>query len=293
MSERKVLEDSIETFSFMSNGHGVKISEVEVTFDPETFKMHEDAKTREEIEGRWKAICSKNSRIYNKSKFRLDNLHYKDSSVKLDVGLTDYKDLQGTNLTESSANLVDHSKEDGKRFKKLSQAIGVGGWVITSDKKSFFIENATWKGEQGGKLDRPGGHPEPGDACTDCGQSDETKLSSDQVLKELFLSEQKEIRDEINIPLEIQGEPELLGAVFNLDMGGRIGLEFRIDVDLTSDQVLQHYKKGDQKEADESTGLVFFDLDQVHSFDQSILSRLTPHATGSLRFLRDIVKNSK
>ena len=27
--------------------------------------------------------------------------------------------------------------------------LGVGGWVITKDKKTFFIQNATWKGNPG------------------------------------------------------------------------------------------------------------------------------------------------
>ena len=183
-------------------------------------------------------------RLYNKSKFRLEDYEYNEETRSLDlkVGLTSYKDLQGTNLTGVSDTLVDYTQKDGLRFKKLSQAIGVGGWVITRDKKFFLIKNALWKGEQGGKLDRPGGHPEPEEAYKDNQLTESSELSGIQVRAEIFSSEQKEIRDEINIPLDKQSKPELIGIVFNLDMGGRIGLEFKIDVNLTSDEVLQLYR---------------------------------------------------
>ena len=29
---------------------------------------------------------------------------------------------------------------------QINVVLGVGGWVITKDKKAFFIQNATWKG---------------------------------------------------------------------------------------------------------------------------------------------------
>jgi len=249
--------------------------------------------TRKQIDENWNIITSQNARTYNKSKFRLDDFVFDDATktVVLHVGLTDYKDLQGTNLVDSRLELVDNSKIGGKRFKKLSQAIGVGGWVITKDRKFFLIQNALWKGEQGGKFDRPGGHPEPQDATLETGIDEETKLTNIQVRKEIFASEQKEIRDEINIPIQHQSEPELIGIVYNLDMGGRVGLEFKIEVDLTSQQIIQLYRTGDQPEADETTDVVFFDLSDCNDLDASVYSRLTPHARGSLRFLAQISKN--
>ncbi|XP_023345370.1 nucleoside diphosphate-linked moiety X motif 22, partial [Eurytemora carolleeae] len=169
------------------------------------------------------------TRIYNKSKFRLHDFSFNDNTLNLQVGVTDYKDLHGTNLSEDSAELVDNSEVGGKRFKRLSQAIG----------------------EQGGKLDRPGGHPEPEEAVKDNGLNNETELNnehvgaelfaSEQVKTELFAFEQKEIRDEINIPLENQSNQELIGIVFNLNKGGRVGLEFKINVNLSSEQVLEIY----------------------------------------------------
>ena len=100
----------------------------------------------------------------------------------------------------------------------MSQCIGVGCWVLTTDKKVVFVENAAWKGEQACRVDRPGGHAEPGE----CAGEDATKLSGAEVRRELFHCIQRELRDEVNIGLEHQTAPELLGVVYNLERGGRL-----------------------------------------------------------------------
>ena len=43
-----------------------------------------------------------------------------------------------------------------------------------------------------------------------------------------------ELRDEVNVPLEHQHEPELLGVVRDLAHGGRCGLEFLIKLKVGS-----------------------------------------------------------
>ena len=100
----------------------------------------------------------------------------------------------------------------------MSQCIGVGCWVLTTDKKVVFVENAAWKGEQACRVDRPGGHAEPGE----CAGEDATKLSGAEVRRELFHCIQRELRDEVNIGLEHQTAPELLGVVYNHERGGRL-----------------------------------------------------------------------
>ena len=47
-------------------------------------------------------------------------------------------------------------------------------------------------------------------------------------MRELFEAAASELRDEVNVPLEHQEEPELLGLVRDLAHGGRCGLEFLI-----------------------------------------------------------------
>ena len=48
---------------------------------------------RNEIEKKWEELTSKNNRIYNQSKFRLENFNFDETlnKVHLEVGLTDYK----------------------------------------------------------------------------------------------------------------------------------------------------------------------------------------------------------
>ena len=112
----------------------------------------------------------------------------------------------------------DKDAEYYRQFDYMSQCIGVGCWVLTTDKKVVFVENAAWKGEQACRVDRPGGHAEPGE----CPGEDATKLSGAEVRRELFDCIQRELRDEVNIGLEHQSAPELLGVVYNHERGGRL-----------------------------------------------------------------------
>ena len=43
----------------------------------------------------------------------------------------------------------------------MSNAIGVGAMTVTKDEFVVLCHRAMWTGESGGKIDRPGGHPEP------------------------------------------------------------------------------------------------------------------------------------
>lgn len=53
------------------------------------------------------------------------------SRLRLDVGLTDYRDHCGTNLSPGVTA--------GLARQYNSQCIGVGGWVITGDNKATLI----------------------------------------------------------------------------------------------------------------------------------------------------------
>ena len=100
----------------------------------------------------------------------------------------------------------------------MSQCVGVGCWVTTTDGKVVFVENAAWKGEQACRVDRPGGHAEPGE----CGGDTEAGIPDIQVRAELFDCIRREVRDEVNIAMDLQSQPELLGIVYNHERGGRL-----------------------------------------------------------------------
>ena len=55
-------------------------------------------------------------------------------------------------------------------------------------------------------------------------------LDPDLVLKEIFESPQNELRDEINVPMDQQDAPILMGLIRDLDHGGRCGLDFLIRI---------------------------------------------------------------
>ena len=105
----------------------------------------------------------------------------------------------------------------------MSQCIGVGCWVTTSDGMVVFVENAAWKGEQACKVDRPGGHAEPSECVAEEGDTEAmARISAIEVRRELFDCIRREVRDEVNIATELQSQPELLGIVYNHERGGRL-----------------------------------------------------------------------
>jgi len=161
--------------------------------------------------------------------------------------------------------------------------------VVTSDNKIIFIETAAWKGEGACRIDRPGGHAEPEECFKSINdyEKDYKNLSSEVVVKELFESIRKEIRDELNIPVQAQSNPELLGIIYNLEHGGRLTMDYFITLSLDSNEVFERYSKGG-KEADESTGIFFISMNDIlkNEIAKEIVDRLTPHSKGSLELLK-------
>ena len=72
-------------------------------------------------------------------------------------------------------------------------------------------------------------------------EGDYKNLATQDVLDEIFQSPQNELRDEINIPLEYQSEPKLLGLIRDMDLGGRCAFDFLITTNLTKEDVLKRY----------------------------------------------------
>ena len=84
----------------------------------------------------------------------------------------------------------------------------------------------------------PGGHPEP-DLVKNSEKGNYKNLKTQDVLDEIFQSPQNELRDEINIPLEFQSEPKMLGLIRDMKLGGRCAFDFLIQVNLSKDEVLK------------------------------------------------------
>ena len=65
----KVVEKSIETFSFVKDGHGLSEENVTVHFDTQLYCMSEDEETRENIERLWSERTKQNSRWESNTDF--------------------------------------------------------------------------------------------------------------------------------------------------------------------------------------------------------------------------------
>ena len=257
---------------------GCGLQQVSVDWDPVCHAMQQTDQTKKEIAERWVAATSANHRLFNQSKFRLAGAvtGLAGGGVSLQVGLTDYRDHVGSNLVSRGlAALPTESADTTVSPPDMAQCIGVGAWLLTTDTQLVLVETAAWKGEGACMVDRPGGHAEPDEAG---------ELSGAGVALELFSSIGRELRDELNIPLELQEEPELLGAVYNLQHGGRVTLDFLVKVRLSSQEVTARYTAGGQAEADESTGLVLVAAERVlvGQVEPALAARFTPHTTGSI-----------
>jgi len=254
--------DELELVSFLRGGRGALEEQVDVDWDPTRFAMKESSELRMKIiEKRWSEATAAQPRLWNQSKYRLAGSLTSEGRPQLKVGLTDYKDHMGTNLSAEVDKWVGTGEQ---RWDYMSQCIGVGCWLVSSDQKVVLVETASWKGEQGCKVDRPGGHAEPEESLKLLPETERKveNITDELVGKELFECIQKEVRDEINVPLDMQSKPELLGVVINTDKGGRLGLEFLIKVEASSAEIKELYSQGGP-EADESTNIFFVSVSDV------------------------------
>ena len=274
------MNSTLEVSSYISQGKGVLEDQVDVDFNIARYAMVETEESRDMINMIWKRKTESNPRLFNQSKYRLagESFQEEEGRVSLQVGVTDYKDHVGTNLSEQ---VDEYLGEGDQRFGMMSQCVGVGGWVVTTDDKVIMVETAAWKGEGGCSVDRPGGHAEPEESLKNIdgdGAKTYGNISNKLVLRELFESVQKEIRDELNIPIVNQTAPELLGVVYKIEHGGRLTMDYLVMLDIDSEKVLEMYQEGGV-EADESTDLFLIDVDDIlgNIVDGNIRERSTFH----------------
>uniref|UniRef100_A0A3Q3EN52 Nudix (nucleoside diphosphate linked moiety X)-type motif 22 n=1 Tax=Labrus bergylta TaxID=56723 RepID=A0A3Q3EN52_9LABR len=280
---------------------GLLESQVQVELS-DRFNRRTDPTLECQIEEVWSERVSKEPWLFNGSKFRLHSFCIasaetnqaaalstqasSDESVSqitedsesgplltLRLGLTCYKDYLGTNWSCREAEL-----------RKLGEPLGVGGVLCTSDRQVVLIRRSQRVAEAGGLLDIPGGHPEPKVRR----RNEEEQISVDMmqpraVVSELYSSVCAEIRDEVNIPLRVLGEPVLMGVALNHISAGRPSAEFYVSCSLTSEEVRELYWKGGA-EANESTDIVFLSRKDVLQLDRRspLWSELCPSAKGAV-----------
>ena len=94
-------------------------------FEPDIFARKTSKHIENEIDTTWKSKCAQNDRMYNASKFRLAGCEVMQDNLVLHLGLTCYKDMCGTNLSENFPCLqAKGAKDFSNKQAYMSDALG-------------------------------------------------------------------------------------------------------------------------------------------------------------------------
>ena len=176
------------------------------------------------IEERWQARTASNPSIFNGLKFRVAAPYGR----RLSVGLTDYRAVVGTNFAgeaDRAALCARGTTDHGDARAYMSDALGVGAVVTTTDGHVVLIKRSLTAGEAPGQWDVPGGHPEPTDASIDV-DTPEGDDANGRVRAELFASIAKEVVEEIGTPADRLAPPRCFALLKNVTTGGRLSMCF-------------------------------------------------------------------
>lgn len=177
----------------------------------------------------------------------------KGGTLRLRLGLTDYKAFLGTNM-----NPVFRDVRDRRYF---ADPLGVNAVLMTSDRKIVMIRRSRHVATSQGLLDMPGGHAEP--SRVKGVSSEEDEIVSDDIVEEIFRAIRLEIRDECGVPLSNLRDQSAFCVLRVNGAEGNANVCFRIRTDLSSEEIRELYEKGGMSEAFESTDIVFLDVDSI------------------------------
>lgn len=244
------------------------------------------------IQETWTRKTDENSTLYNGTKFRLHSVDCdnddRSANVTFNLGVTCYRDFIGTNWSPNAKlyrGLGTEEWGDSQAF--LSDALGVGALLETSDGFVVLLKRSMSCAEAPGLWDIPGGHPEP-KAVVGNKSHEEINLLEicpEKVVDEIFNSTLSEIVDEVNIPQDTLTDPLLVGIARNTTSAGRPSSEYYVRCNLTSEEVRTLYNKGTQAEADESNGIMFLPVNQITNLQvmkNDIWCEMAPSAKGCL-----------
>ncbi|XP_013422211.1 nucleoside diphosphate-linked moiety X motif 22 [Lingula anatina] len=232
----------------------------------------------------WSRRRLENPSLWNGTKFRLHSTKLESDCFSFHLGITCYKDFITTNWSPQSRTFQELGiKEHNNTQAYMSDAMGVGSLLQTSDGLVIFMKRSSKCGEAVGLYDIPGGHAEPEELVGKI-EAEDIKLdalSPADIVKEIYDSVLREIRDEVNIPLASLSEPVLIGIARNTTSAGRPSVEFFVKCNLSSEDVKKRYCQGDHAEADETEDIKFFSIQEVlNMYDKPFWKQLAPSAKG-------------
>ncbi|KAA0709247.1 Nucleoside diphosphate-linked moiety X motif 22 [Triplophysa tibetana] len=208
--------------------------------------------------------------------------------LKLQLGVTCYKDYIGTNWSQKAEKLQTHGEAecaDPQAF--LAQPLGVGAVLATSDGDIVLLRRSQKVAEAAGLLDIPGGHPEPKMVCQGVNEKmisvDLLRGKERAIVSEIFSSVCVEISDEVNLPLSSLSKPLFLGMALNHTSAGRPSAEFYVRCSLTTEEVRESYRRGGP-EAHESTDILFLSRAELLQLNENspLWSQMCPSVKGAV-----------
>ncbi|KAM4815448.1 uridine diphosphate glucose pyrophosphatase NUDT22 isoform 1-T5 [Thomomys bottae] len=235
----------------------------------------------------WETRLQSQPWLFDAPKFRLHSatlapIDSPGPQLLLRLGLTSYRDFLGTNWASSASWLRQQGVADwGDKQAYLADPLGVGAALATADEFLVLLRRSGQVAEAPGRVDVPGGHPEPQVLCP--GEAPQHKiLPGELVVRELFSSVLQEICDEVNLPLLTLSQPLLLGIARNETSAGRASAEFFVQCSLTSEEVRSYYLSGGP-EAHESAGIIFVEMQRVQRLQETELwTELCSSAKGAI-----------
>lgn len=293
---QQMMETAANSFLFTTKSRELTgPSDIRVILDPK-YNRRTSRELEESIDQIWNKRLAELPSMFNGTKFRLHSVAEKDDKLFWHMGVSCYKDFQGTNLSDNALVLQSQGLSDFDDSQTyMSDALGVGALVLTVDDHMVLLFRSKNCGEDIGLWDRPGGHPEPKNIIGKIPMEyiDLASMSEDAVVKEVFQSIIEEVKSEVNLPEEFLEPPRILGLHRSNLNAGKPNVEFLVKCKLTAAEVKSRYAKGGHEEAYESEQVLLLPMDKALCAETSvphIWSKMAAGAKGSL-YLYNLYKH--
>ncbi|XP_076324506.1 uridine diphosphate glucose pyrophosphatase NUDT22-like [Tachypleus tridentatus] len=169
MEQETLDKESLKLIKCIQNNEGIQKNQVVVLFSSLYNRMKHPS-SENLIDNHWEVQKKKNPTLFNGLKFRFHTVHTvlgsneSELKIQLLLGLTSYKEFLGTCCSPLTEKFLEDGKKDfDDHWAYMSQSLGIGALVETTNHDFIFIKRSHNCGEYPGFLDQPGGHPEPED----------------------------------------------------------------------------------------------------------------------------------
>lgn len=237
-----------EPFELLLSGVVAAASDVHVVLHPHADRRPHhtmDARLEAVWQERLAAAASSGGKLFDATKFRLHRIRPdpgQRGAVRLELGLTSYKQYVGTNqLPRAQRALLeaDGIGDFNDRDAHLSNALGCETVLLTSDEQAVLLRRSARVSAFTGLYNGPSGHAEPENARISAhGKDGADRCARD----ELFGAMVQEVIDETNVPRQALSAPRLIGAM--CDASRKPDVLFVMRTSLDAEGVRHAYARG-------------------------------------------------